>query len=74
MDSRDVALQSVMPTVMVPRYSELEELDTPGNRHTGQPTLDGRQRCLAGSLPRMVVCARAGRKAFNHPGSIRASE
>ena len=32
MDSRDVALQSVMPTVMVPRYSELEELDTPGNR------------------------------------------
>jgi len=32
MDSRDVALQSVMPTVMVPRFSELEELDTPGNR------------------------------------------
>jgi PRTRC genetic system protein A len=32
MDSRDVALQSVMPTVMVPRYAELEELDTPGNR------------------------------------------
>lgn len=32
MDSRDVALQSVMPTVMVPRYVELEELDTPGNR------------------------------------------
>jgi PRTRC genetic system protein A len=32
MDSRDVALQSVMPTVMVPRYSQLEELDTPGNR------------------------------------------
>lgn len=32
MDSRDVALQSVMPTVMVPRYSKLEELDTPGNR------------------------------------------
>ena len=32
MDSRDVALQSVMPSVMVPRYSELDELDTPGNR------------------------------------------
>ena len=32
MDSRDVTLQSVMPTVMVPRFSELEELDTPGNR------------------------------------------
>lgn len=32
MDSRDVALQSVLPTVMVPRYSELEELATPGNR------------------------------------------
>ncbi len=32
MDSRDVALQSVMPTVMVPRFSELEELDTSGNR------------------------------------------
>lgn len=32
MDSRDIALQSVMPTVMVPRFSELEELDTPGNR------------------------------------------
>lgn len=32
MDSRDVALQSVMPTVMVPRYSALEELDTAGNR------------------------------------------
>lgn len=32
MDSRDLALQSVMPTVMVPRYSQLEELDTPGNR------------------------------------------
>lgn len=32
MDSRDVALQSVMPTVMVPRFSELEELATPGNR------------------------------------------
>ncbi len=32
MDSRDVALQSVMPTVMVPRYTELEELTTPGNR------------------------------------------
>ena len=32
MDSRDVALQSVMPTVMVPRYSELEELDTVGDR------------------------------------------
>ena len=32
MDSRDVAQQSVMPTVMVPRYAELEELDTPGNR------------------------------------------
>lgn len=32
MDSRDVALQSVMPTVMVPRYAELEKLDTPGNR------------------------------------------
>ena len=32
MDSRDVALQSVMPTVMVPRYSQLEELDTAGNR------------------------------------------
>lgn len=32
MDSRDVALQSVMPTVMVPHFSELVELDTPGNR------------------------------------------
>ena len=32
MDSRDVALQSVMPTVMVPRYSELEELATAGDR------------------------------------------
>ncbi|MFA6120896.1 MAG: PRTRC system protein A [Sideroxydans sp.] len=32
MDSRDVANQFVMPTVMVPSYSELEELDTPGNR------------------------------------------
>lgn len=32
MDSRDVALQSVMPTVMVPRYSELEELVTAGDR------------------------------------------
>ena len=32
MDSRDVALQSVMPSVMVPRFTELEELDTPGNR------------------------------------------
>ena len=32
MDSRDVALQSMMPTVMVPRYSQLEELDTAGNR------------------------------------------
>jgi len=31
-DSRDVALQSVMTTVMVPRYAELEELDMPGNR------------------------------------------
>jgi len=32
MDSRDVALQSVMPTVMVPRYSKLEELATAGDR------------------------------------------
>lgn len=32
MDSRDVALQSVMPTVMVPRYSELKELATAGDR------------------------------------------
>jgi len=32
MDSRDVALQSVMPTVMVPRYSELEKLATAGDR------------------------------------------
>lgn len=32
MDSRDVALQSVMSTVMVPHFSELAELDTPGNR------------------------------------------
>jgi len=32
MDSRDVALQSVMTTVMVPRYTEMEKLDTPGNR------------------------------------------
>ncbi|MBU1690831.1 MAG: PRTRC system protein A [Gammaproteobacteria bacterium] len=32
MDSRDVALQSVMPTVMVPCYSELEELATAGDR------------------------------------------
>jgi len=32
MDSRDVTLQSVMPTVMVPRFSKLEELDTAGNR------------------------------------------
>lgn len=32
MDARDIALQSVMPTVMVPRFSELEELSVPGNR------------------------------------------
>lgn len=32
MDSRDVALQFVLPTLMVPRYAELEELATPGNR------------------------------------------
>lgn len=32
MDSRDVALQSVLPTVMVPRYSELKELATAGDR------------------------------------------
>ena len=32
MDSRDVALQSVVPTVMVPRYSELKELATAGDR------------------------------------------
>jgi len=32
MDARDFALQSVMPTVMVPRFSELEELSVPGNR------------------------------------------
>lgn len=32
MDSRDIALQCAMPTVMVPRFSELEELATPGNR------------------------------------------
>lgn len=32
MDSRDVALQSVMPTVMVSRYSELKELATAGDR------------------------------------------
>lgn len=31
-DPRDVALQSVTPTVMVPRYTEMEELDTPGHR------------------------------------------
>ena len=32
MDARDIALQGVMPTVMAPRYTELEQLDTPGNR------------------------------------------
>ena len=32
MDARDVALQSVMPTVMVPRYSDLVELSEPGHR------------------------------------------
>lgn len=32
MDPRDAALQSVTPTVMVPRYAELEELTTPGHR------------------------------------------
>jgi len=32
MDARDIALQSVLPAVMVPRFTELEELDTPGNR------------------------------------------
>lgn len=32
MDRRDVALQVVMPTVMVPRYTDLEELSEPGNR------------------------------------------
>jgi len=32
MDARDIALQSVLPAVMVPRFTDLEELDTPGNR------------------------------------------
>ena len=32
MDSRDIALQSVMPTVMVPRFTEMDELATPGSR------------------------------------------
>jgi PRTRC genetic system protein A len=32
MDARDIALQSVMPTVMVPAYSDFNELDIPGNR------------------------------------------
>lgn len=31
-DPRDRALQSVTPTVMVPRYTDLEELETPGQR------------------------------------------
>lgn len=32
MDSRDVVLQSVMPTVMIPRFATWNELDVPGNR------------------------------------------
>lgn len=32
MDARDVALQGVLPTVMVSRFTVLKELDTPGNR------------------------------------------
>lgn len=32
MDARDLALQSVMPTVMVPSYSNFQELDEPGSR------------------------------------------
>ena len=32
MDNRDVVLQSVLPTLMVPRFTVLKELDTPGNR------------------------------------------
>ena len=32
MDPRDVALQSLSPTVMVPRFGEFTELTTPGHR------------------------------------------
>lgn len=32
LDPKDVALQSVVPTVMVPRFTELAELETPGHR------------------------------------------
>jgi len=32
MDARDIALQSVVPTVMVPRYTDFEALSIPGHR------------------------------------------
>ena len=32
MDARDLALQAVMPTVMVPSYSDFTELNEPGSR------------------------------------------
>lgn len=55
MDARDVALQSVTPTVMVPRFSVLDELSDAGNRLLMAANGIWLEVCLAWLYLRMPV-------------------